>query len=258
MQSTPNIESSPSTTSHSSGGAAGSPPDSTSAKPRHIPAHHVLPKLKGHIELIIGPMFAGKSTELLRRMKRHEVAGNRCLRIKFAADNRYSVDSIATHDKQTMHAIGATKMSDIGNLYQDFDVIAVDEGQFFPDIVEWTDRAANDGKLVIISALDGTFLRTGFDTILQLIPKAEKVKKLQAICRNCNQNASFTFRTDSSQALQVIGGEDMYKPLCRECFNEENISKELRAAEAQDETTELKTRGKEVDAEMTQATASVQ
>jgi thymidine kinase len=64
--------------------------------------------------------------------------------------------------------------------------------------VEWADCAANEGKLVIISALDGTFLRTGFESILQLIPKAEKVKKLQAICRNCNQNASFSFRTGSS------------------------------------------------------------
>jgi len=58
-----------------------------------------LPKLKGHIELIIGPMFAGKSTELMRRMKRHEVAGNRCLRVKYSEDTRYSNDSIATHDK---------------------------------------------------------------------------------------------------------------------------------------------------------------
>ncbi len=61
--------------------------------------HHGLPKLRGHIELIIGPMFAGKSTELMRRMKRHEIAGNRCLKIKFAEDTRYSGDSIATHDR---------------------------------------------------------------------------------------------------------------------------------------------------------------
>lgn len=63
-----------------------------------IPSLH-LPKLKGHIELIIGPMFAGKSTELLRRVKRHEIAGSKCLRIKYAEDCRYSVDSIATHDR---------------------------------------------------------------------------------------------------------------------------------------------------------------
>lgn len=81
---------------------------------------------------------------------------------------------------------------------------------------------------MIISALDGTFLRTGFENILQLIPKAEKVKKLQAICKKCNQNASFSYRMSDNNELQQIGGEDLYKPLCRECFNEENSFKEMR------------------------------
>lgn len=130
-----------------------------------------------------------------------------------------------------MKAIGAKAMSDIGDLYKEYDVIAVDEGQFFPDIVSWSDQAANEGKLVIISALDGTFLRTGFENIMQLIPRAEKVKKLQAICRNCNQSASFTFRTSSSTELKAIGGEDMYRPLCRECFNDENLLKEVKEAQ---------------------------
>ena len=95
-----------------------------------------------------------------------------------------------------MNAIGAKSMADIGDLYKSYDVVAIDEGQFFPDvsiftdnqfkIVSWSDQAANEGKLVIISALDGTFQRTGFECILQLIPRAEKVKKLLAIFKNCN------------------------------------------------------------------------
>ena len=76
------------------------------------------------------------------------------------------------------------------------------------------------GKVIIISALDGTFLRTGFESILQLIPKAEKVKKLAAICKKCNHSAYFTFRTTQDQSLQLIGGDEAYMPLCRECFNE--------------------------------------
>lgn len=147
-----------------------------------------------------------------------------------------------------MKALGARTLEEIGDIYRDYDVIAIDEGQFFPDIVTFSDRAANEGKLVIISALDGTFLRTGFDCIMQLIPKAEKVKKLQAICRSCNQSASFTFRTVSSQALQVIGGEDMYRPLCRECFNDEELAKELREAQIQEDSTQLK--AADVDANM--------
>lgn len=72
---------------------------------------------------------------------------------------------------------------------------------------------------MIISALDATYLRTGFDNILQLIPRAEKVKKLTSICRGCNKNASFTFRTIDSEQLELIGSEDSYMPLCRPCFN---------------------------------------
>ena len=92
--------------SHSPSTEAGSPPDNNSQQQAINQHHHTgtkkhptLPKLKGRIELIIGPMFAGKSTELLRRMKRHEIAGSKCLRIKFSDDIRYSDDSIATHDR---------------------------------------------------------------------------------------------------------------------------------------------------------------
>ena len=100
------MENSPQTTTNSGNhSAAGSPPDhqghtnvSTSGMTTSKKGGS-LPKLRGHIELIIGPMFAGKSTELMRRMKRHEVAGNKCLKIKFSEDTRYSSDSIATHDK---------------------------------------------------------------------------------------------------------------------------------------------------------------
>ncbi len=73
-----------------------------------------------------------------------------------------------------------------------------------------------------------------------MIPKAEKVKKLQAICRNCNQNASFSFRTGTSQQLQVIGGEELYKPLCRECFNEEEMGKELAETRLSEPPLKLK------------------
>jgi thymidine kinase len=85
-------------------------------------------------------------------------------------------------------------------------------------VVSFSEQAANEGKIVIISCLDGTFKREGFGLIMELIPLAEKVKKLAAICRNCSYNASFSFRTAISDQVELIGGESMYKPLCRECF----------------------------------------
>ena len=82
--------------------------------------------------------------------------------------------------------------------------------------------------MVIISALDGTFQRTGFENIINLIPTVEKVKKLAAICKICGQNASFTFRTCLNESVQLIGGGEVYMPLCRECFNKEHTKQELQ------------------------------
>ena len=101
-------------------------------------------------------------------------------------------------------------------------MIGIDEGQFFADIVEFSEKAANAGKVVIISSLQGTFMRGAFPSIIKLIPKCEKIKKLTAICKLCKQNASFTFRTASKDCHLMIGGDDMYMPLCRECHARES------------------------------------
>ena len=108
--------------------------------------------------------------------------------------------------------------------------------------MEFSECAANKGKVVIISALDANFLRGGFCKILELIPKAEKVKKLQAICKNCSANASFSFRTTNSSELECIGGAESYKPLCRECFNNETALKKIQELKIDDRSmTEQKT-----------------
>lgn len=96
-------------------------------------------------------------------------------------------------------------------------MIGIDEGQFFVDIVEFAEQAANNGKIVIVSSLGGTFLRGTFNNIIDLIPKAEKIKKLAAICKLCKSSASFTFRTADENDQSLIGGEEKYMPVCREC-----------------------------------------
>jgi len=85
--------------------------------------------------------------------------------------------------------------------------------------VDFAESAASSGKIVIISALSGTFERKPFNDVLDLVPKCEKVKQLQAICRICQGSASFTLRTVTDDRLEVIGGSEMYIPVCRECFN---------------------------------------
>ena len=107
------------------------------------------------------------------------------------------------------------------------EVIGIDEGQFFDDVCEFSEEMANNGKVVLISALDGTFERKTFGNILNLIPMAEKVEKLDAVCMDCKNSASFTKRITSSKEIELIGGSDVYKPVCRRCFhmNEDDAAK---------------------------------
>jgi thymidine kinase len=98
------------------------------------------------------------------------------------------------------------------------DVVAIDEGQFFPDIVEVSEKLANYGIIVVVAALDGTFQRKPFGNILNLVPLCEQVTKLSAVCIECGKEAAFTRRTIDSEEIELIGGEETYKPVCRGCY----------------------------------------
>ncbi len=148
-------------------------------------------------------MFSGKSTELIRRLKRYEIARYSCLIVKYAKDVRYDHESIATHDQQTLKAMSTDKLKDLKVKLEDYDVIGIDEGQFFPDVVEFSEEMANKGKTVVIAALDGTFQRKAFTSILQLVPLAEHVMKLNAVCMNCFGEASFTKRISADKEVFI-------------------------------------------------------
>ena len=175
----------------------------------------------GSIVLICGPMFAGKTTELMRRVKRELFAQRKCCIVKYARDNRYSDNNVATHDKQQISAtFGFTTLSQFGDEeWKSFDVIAIDEGQFFPDIASFAQMAADSGIKVIISALDGDFQRKPFGKIADLIPLCDNVVKVSAVCMNCQcREAPFTKRIVNAQQQELIGGADMYAAVCRKCY----------------------------------------
>jgi thymidine kinase len=172
---------------------------------------------RGTIELIMGTMFAGKSTELLRRTRLHELGGKSILRIKFSADHRYGMTDISTHTGQSTAARPLTKLAECGEEWRQFDVIGIDEGQFFSDLVPFCEQAANAQKIVIISSLQGTFQRGKWQNVTELIPLCEKITKLSAICKLCKVSASYTFRTADKNSTRTIGGKEMYMPLCRIC-----------------------------------------
>ncbi|CAG5128896.1 unnamed protein product [Candidula unifasciata] len=173
----------------------------------------------GQIQIIFGPMFSGKTTELMRRLKRYQIANYGCLVIKYAKDIRYDFTGIATHDRQVLPAVSCETLTDLMPEALKHDVIGIDEGQFFPDIVSFCDQLANHGKVVIVAALDGTFQKKGFGDILNLVPLAEHVMKLTAVCLKCYKEASFTKRKGSETQIEVIGGTDKYIAVCRQCFN---------------------------------------
>lgn len=121
----------------------------------------------------------------MRRLKRYQFANHRVLIVKYQRDTRYDKENIATHDQQTMAAVACLELSSLIDKTSDFTVIGIDEGQFFPDTVKFCEEMANCGKIVVVAALDGSYQRVAFGDILQLVPLAESVIKLTAVCMQC-------------------------------------------------------------------------
>lgn len=175
--------------------------------------------MSGNLELILGPMFSGKTTELIRRVERHQIAKRKCVIVKHSIDTRYSSDRVVTHSGQEkLSTFVQSTLGSILHCLAAYDVIAIDEGQFFPDVVEACEFMANSGKTVIVAALDGTFHRKPFGRVLELVPMAESVVKLNSVCMQCFGNAAFTKRLGAEQEDVDIGGADKYSAVCRACY----------------------------------------
>ena len=176
-------------------------------------------KMDGKIHLIMGPMFSGKSTELLGQIRRYNIKKKKTIVIGFNMDNRYSTEEkVVTHDKIEYPCIKCIKLTDVIDKLYRFDVIGIDEGQFYPDLVEASEELSNMGKVVIIAALSGNFKREPFDVISKIISKCEIIQNVTAICFYCNSDANYTLRTTADEEELLIGGLDMYRPACRKCF----------------------------------------
>ncbi|XP_037619938.1 thymidine kinase, cytosolic [Sebastes umbrosus] len=212
--------------------------------PRVLP--HSPRRAQGQIQVIFGPMFSGKSTELMRRVRRFQIAQYKCLVIKYAKDTRYSDTGVVTHDKYTMEAVPANCLGDIRPLALEVCVIGIDEGQFFPDTVEFCEEMANLGKTIIVAALDGTFQRKAFGNILNLVPLAESVVKLNAVCMQCYKEAAYTKRIGAEKEVEVIGGADKYQAVCRRCYGGLVVDKE-NSAPLRNETPQQVLAGKPVE-----------
>jgi thymidine kinase len=176
----------------------------------------------GRLELIFGPMFSGKSTALLREAQRKLSVINdssKILLVNSKKDSRCGSE-IMTHDKVKIPAIKVENLNDIANTqnYLQCKILLIDEAQFFTDLYDFVKVAINDKKHIIVCGLDGNSNQMEFGQILKLIPLADKVTKLTALCKLCadgNTEAPFTRRIISNTSEILVGSHESYVSVCR-------------------------------------------
>jgi len=181
-------------------------------------ASHSIPRDIGWIEVICGCMFSGKTEELIRRLRRAQIAKQKVAVFKPRIDKRYSAEHIVSHSEQSLVSTVVDDASEILRLGSDAHVIGIDEGQFFKaNLVDVCDILANQGKRVIVAGLDQDFRGKPFEPMPQLLAVAEYITKTLAICVVCGNPADRTQRTTASSERVVVGAKDMYEARCRRC-----------------------------------------
>ena len=175
----------------------------------------------GWIEVVCGSMFSGKTEELIRRLKRARIAQQKVEIFKPAVDVRYDEEDVVSHDQSKVASIPVQNASQILFYAEDFEVVGIDEAQFFGnELVEVCTQLANKGKRVVVAGLDMDYLGKPFGPIPLLMSTAEYVTKVHAICMRCGNLASYSHRTIKGDKLVMLGETESYEPLCRKCFAE--------------------------------------
>lgn len=181
------------------------------------------PPTPGVLEVITGPMFSGKSEELIRRLKRARIARQRVACYKPDIDLRYHRTSIASHSSLTHDAVPIASVDELrASLHPQLDsieVVGIDEVQFLsPEIIPFALDLIASGKRLILAGLDTTFANEPFGPVPNLMALADKVTKLSAVCMVCGQPAIHTQRLGQSQELVVVGAAGLYEARCRAHF----------------------------------------
>ena len=175
----------------------------------------------GWIEVICGSMFSGKTEELIRRLNRALLARQKVEIFKPKLDKRYSEQDIVSHNESSIKSTPVHFARDILLQCESCEVIGIDEAQFFDsDIVVVSNELANMGKRVIIAGLDMDFQGIPFEPMDKLMCIAEYITKVHAICMECGNVASYSYRRVRSTKKVVLGEKDIYEALCRSCFHQ--------------------------------------
>ena len=182
----------------------------------------------GWVEVVTGSMFSGKSEELIRRVRRAQIARQRVQLFKPRVDDRYAEDEIVSHSDMKMPSQTVSTAREILDLLDDrTEVVAVDEAQFFDtSLVGVVDGLANRGLRVIVAGLDQDYTGRPFDPMPQLLAVAEYVDKMLAICMRCGAPANRSQRLVESRDRVVVGGSKQYEARCRRCFQVGDVRSE--------------------------------
>jgi thymidine kinase len=174
----------------------------------------------GWIEVVCGSMFSGKSEELIRRLRRAQIARQRVQIFKPRLDNRYSEDHIVSHSEMKLKSQLVTNASEILEQVDGrTQVIGIDEGQFFDmQLVSVCNKLADMGKRVIVAGLDQDYRGRPFDPMPQLLAISEYITKTLAICVRCGAPANRTHRLVDNPDRMLVGASDLYEARCRLCF----------------------------------------
>lgn len=175
----------------------------------------------GWIEVICGSMFSGKTEELIRRLKRARIARQKVEIFKPSIDTRYDEEEVVSHDANSILSTPVETANQILLMATDYDVVGIDEAQFFDDeLAVVCNTLANNGVRVIVAGLDTDYLGKPFGPIPSLLAVAEYVTKVHAICPYCGDLANFTHRTVDQDGQVMLGEAEAYEPLCRKHYLE--------------------------------------
>ena len=179
------------------------------------------PSSTGWIEVITGSMFSGKSEELIRRLRRAQIARQKVQIFKPQVDSRYAEDHIISHSEMRIPSENLMASKDLlERVKPDTEVVGIDEGQFFDaDLPAVCNTLASQGKRVIVAGLDQDYLGKPFEPMPQLLAIAEFITKTRAICMVCGAPANHTQRLVPSSERVVVGGQGTYEARCRKCFD---------------------------------------
>ncbi len=181
-------------------------------------APHTMPRDTGWIEVITGCMFSGKTEELIRRLRRAQIAKQTVKVFKPDIDTRYSKSSIMSHSELSLPSIRLKNITELPELSEDAQVIGIDEAQFFGnEIVDICNQLAFNGKRIIVAGLDQDYRGRPFEPMPQLLAVAEYITKTLAICVNCGNPADKTQRITKDQDIILVGAAGLYEARCRKC-----------------------------------------